>query len=114
MKQYLNYGLEILTICQAVWVLTLIIFLMWHYMNKSIKNRVLEKSALAMGFSYSLLTVCTMITSLKGVYDYNDLWQIILFVGYVFGDYAILRMLKHTTKNEKTKKVLKQYINDNS
>lgn len=54
-----------------------------------------------------------MISSLRGVYDWTDSWQIIVIIGYAFGDYAIVRMLKHTTKNEKTKKVLRQYIKDN-
>lgn len=109
----INYVLKILTICQAVWVLTLMCFLMYHYTVKSIKNRYLEKNAIAMGISYCLITTCTMISSLKGFYNYNDLWQIIVIIGYAFGDYAIVKMLFHVTRNERTKTILKDYIAKN-
>lgn len=110
MNNTINYILQILTVCQAVWVLTLMGFLIWHYVWRSVKNRFLEKNALTMGVSYSLITVCTMISSLKGFYDWYSLWQIIIILGYAFGDYAIVKMLFHVTRNYKTQQMVKEYI----
>src|SRR4051812_8416561 len=100
MKQYVEYGLQILALCQGVWVLTLMGFLMYHNIRRSIKNRLLEKNALAMGVSYSLLTGATMLTSLNGVHNWNSLWQIVVIIGYAFGDYAIVKMVFHVNKNQ--------------
>jgi len=112
-QQGINAALQILTVCQGIWVLILIGFLMWHYVYNSVKNRILEKNALAMGISYSCLTVASMISSLKGFYDWNSAWQIIVIVGYALGDYVIVKMLFHTVKNRETKKRLEDYIEKN-
>lgn len=108
----MKYVLQILTVCQGVWVTTLMGFLMWHYIFKSMKNRYLEKNALAMGVSYCCLTAGTMISSLHGMYEWNDVWQITVIIGYAFGDYAIVKMLTHVTRNKKTTKVLRKYIDE--
>lgn len=108
-----QYGLQILSLCQGVWVLTLMGFLMWHYLTRSIKNRILEKNALAMGVSYSLLTGATMITSLNDIHQWNSLWQLVVIVGYAFGDYAIVRMVFHVQRNQQTKKNIEDYIKKN-
>lgn len=110
MKNTFEYIIEILTICQGVWVVTLMGFLMYHYIVKSIKNRILENNALAMGVSYSLLTVATMMTSIRGVFHWYEPWQVLVIIGYIFGDYTIVRMLKHTTRNDKTTKIVRDYI----
>ena len=109
----MNYALQILTVCQAVWVLTLMCFLMFHYAVRSIKNRLLEKNAISIGISYCLLTVGTMISSLNGLYQWNTLWQGLVIVGYALGDYAIVRMLFHVQRNRVQKKILEDYIKNN-
>lgn len=83
---------------------------MYHYIVKSVKNRYLEQNALFMGISYMLLTGATVISSLKGVYNWYDPWQLIVMISYVFGDIVIVKMLWHVSRNDQTKKVLNEYI----
>lgn len=108
----IKYIFQIVTLCQAAWVIGIMIFLMWHYVVRSIKNRYIEKNAIAMGVSYSLVTFCTAVTSYRGMYDWHSGWYFLLFVGYAFGDYAIVKMLYHVTRNEKAKKVLRDYMKE--
>lgn len=109
----IKYIFQIVTVCQAFWVLGIMIFLMWHYVARSLKNRFLEKNAIALGVSYSLMTICTMISSYRGLYEWHSTWYYILFIGYAFGDYAIVKMLFHVTRNERTKRIMKEYIKNN-
>lgn len=109
----MNLALKILTLCQAVWVLTMMSYLMWYYIRKSLKHRIIEKNALLIGLSYIFMTGATVISTLKGFYNWYSVWQILVLVSYLLGDIVIVHVVFHTNRQITARKILEKYIEDN-
>lgn len=97
--------LQILTVCQGMWVFSISLFVLWHYIKVGFTDENMKWHIVSVVISYNLLTMATMITSYNNLYKWNDLWQATVMLAYILGDYAITVMLFRISKRHALKKL---------
>lgn len=93
--------LQLAAACQGVWVVTITGFIVYHYLSLAFRDKELQSHILTIALSFCLLTGCTVISTYRSVYEWNDLWQIMALVAYALADYALVVMLWRVTRKHR-------------
>lgn len=96
-------ALKIISACQGAYILGVTIVIFLYYVKSGYKDRSMKYHVIAISISYIFLTVATMISIYREVYQWGDPWFLITFVGYICGDVSLMTMLRRVVRNKNLK-----------
>lgn len=90
--------IKIISACQGAFILGVTVVIFFYYIRIKKKDKGLKFHIVFVSASYSLITIATIISVYKEVYWLTDPWYWFVGGGYLFGDIALLTMLRRVVR----------------
>lgn len=99
-------------IFQGTFVMGVTLGIFYYYVQRYVIHKAVMWHVILVSTSYMLVTLGTVITTMRQVYDPNDLWYWIVFPGYLIGDVSLLVMFRHQLRNHKKYRIIDERLSE--
>lgn len=100
--------LKLIGLAQGAFVLGVTFGILYYYIHRSVVERMVLWHLLSIIVSYILVTIGTVITASRQIYQPLDRWYFFVFVGYAFGDFALVIIFKHQLQKHREEKLSRE------